>query len=55
MYWPDDIEGDYSWYWSSSPVEDDDNVAWGVFFYHGLVGYGDVNIVIRVRCVRDAP
>jgi hypothetical protein len=53
MYWPDEIEGECCWYWSSSPFEDYDGLAWGVYFGNGGVDY--FNVVspgIHVRCVR---
>ena len=52
MYWPDEIEGDCCWYWSSSPVEDADDVAWPVDFLDGDVGYDGVVYDGHVRCVR---
>ncbi len=53
-YWPDNIQGECTWYWSSSPVGDDDDRAWGVHFYGGDVGHGDVvyDDGSVVRCVR---
>ena len=54
MYWPDEVEGDCCWYWSSSPVEDNDDDAWDVRFSSGNVNSG-FYYTKRVRCVRDAP
>jgi hypothetical protein len=54
-YWPDEMQGTCSWYWSSSPIEDSDNYAWYVLFYNGNVNYNDVSHDLDVRCVRDAP
>ncbi len=58
-YWPDEMEGpcSYSKYWSSSPVEDHADYAWGVYFDLGEFIYGIVyraGIYYRedVRCVR---
>ncbi len=51
--WPDGIQGWCSFYWSSSPVEDDDIYAWVVKFNEGGVNYAGVhNYGILVRCVR---
>jgi len=51
-YWPDEMRGTCSWYWSSSPVEDYGYVAWGVGFSGGNVpSYGVYN-GRHVRCVR---
>ena len=55
MYWPDEIQGDCCWYWSSSPVEDGGNGAWFVSFNGGDVGgNGDGGVFYdgHVRCVR---
>ena len=54
MYWPDEMQGDCCWYWSSSPVEANEVYAWSVGFYSGgVVDYGVVNDDIKfVRCVR---
>lgn len=52
LYWTDDIEGDCCWYWSSSPVEDDDGVAWGIGFGDGGVDGDGVGSGGQVRCVR---
>ena len=57
-YWPDEMQGSCSWYWSSSPVEGgdiDDIDAWVVNFANGGVYYIGVDNDRRVRCVRDAP
>ena len=55
-YWPDEMHGPCSWYWSSSPVEDHDDLAWYVYFFSGYVGnlgvYGGVG---SVRCVQNTP
>ena len=53
MYWPDEMQGDCCWYWSSSPVEDYVGPAWRVGFGGGGVydGY-DVYSGRRARCVR---
>jgi hypothetical protein len=51
-YWPDEMEGPCSWYWSSSPREDNDNYAWYVYFYDASVHYGYDFNDHNVRCVR---
>jgi len=51
-YWPGEIRGTCGWYWSSSPVEDGDDDAWGVHFDGGCVYYSDVFYDVYVRCVR---
>ena len=52
MYWPDEIQGDCCWYWSSSPVEDPDDGAWRVLFHYGSVYHYGVYGGGHVRCVR---
>ncbi len=57
-YWPNEMEGECSRYWSSSPVENSDEYAWGVNFYNSsLYWYGEGNFEVfnNVRCVRGAP
>lgn len=53
-YWPESIQGDCDWYWSSSPVEDNDGYAWFVGFINGRVNDtgGVYDGPIFVRCVR---
>ena len=51
-YWPSEVQGTCSWYWSSSPVGDSADYRWLVFFYYGDVNYVGVNAATRVRCVR---
>ncbi len=52
-YWPDEMTGEISWYWSSSPVADIGNSAWYVDFGDGYVSYGTVDYNgYRARCVR---
>ena len=52
-YWPVEVEGPCSWYWSSSSREDNANYAWNVFFYSGYVsGSSKDNDGGGVRCVR---
>ena len=51
-YWPDNMLGACSWYWSSSPMEDsNNNHAWRVYFYDGHVYY-NYAYYGYVRCVR---
>ena len=54
-YWPDEMQGTCSWYWSSSPVGDTPDFRWRVDFNDGDVNSGGVTNGRRVRCVRDAP
>ena len=54
-YWPDEMQGECFWSWSSSPVEDGDIGAWGVHFVNGSVHHYGVYSGGHVRCVRDAP
>ncbi len=51
-YWPDNVQGECDWYWSSSPVEDSYGYAWFVGFGHGHVHLGYVDDDTIVRCVR---
>ncbi len=51
-YWPDGMTGEISWVWSSSPVADDDNRAWGVNFSNGRVFNDSLGNVNYTRCVR---
>jgi len=50
-YWPPELSGTCSWYWSSSPVGGD-NYAWGVNFGNGNMDYNYVTNCHDVRCVR---
>jgi hypothetical protein len=52
MCWPDEVEGDCYWYWSSSPVQDGAHLAWIVHFGSGYVDDAGVSHDMRVRCVR---
>ena len=51
-FWPGDLEGKCSWYWSSSAVADVDYLAWDVNFSLGGVSNGLVGNDLHVRCVR---
>jgi len=51
-YWPDEMQGTCGWYWSSSPVEDSGDRAWGVNFRNGYVINYYVYRDKHVRCVR---
>lgn len=51
-YWPDELGGDCSWYWTSTSL-DDDNGAWYVVFSHAHVcGRSKEQQFGLVRCVR---
>jgi hypothetical protein len=52
LYWPPEISGQIDWYWSSSGVTDDDDVAWFASFEGGGVYYYGVYDAYAVRCVR---
>lgn len=53
-YWPSELNGQCSWYWSSSPVLAHNGNVWFVNFKYGNVGssYGNYYNNI-VRCVRQ--
>ena len=51
-YWPPEIAGDVSWYWSSSAVAGADDSAWPDYFCYGAINDADVHVDGRVRCVR---
>jgi len=51
-YWPSEMEGTCSWYWSSSAVAEYDNSAWLVGFDLGNVVDFSVFHANLVRCVR---
>ena len=52
-YWPPEISGANYWYWSSSAVADDANLAWNIDFDYGHVyGYGVHSLYDGARCVR---
>lgn len=51
-YWPDEMEGEISWYWSSSWVMGYGIGAFHVGFYSGLIYKSDVDSKGHVRCVR---
>ena len=51
-YWPPDLEVVVSWFWSSSPVTEGNNLAWGVAFDGGSVYNDDAGNAHGVRCVR---
>lgn len=51
-YWPSEMQGTCSRYWSSSRVEDDADGAWHVAFNVGAVYAIEVDGGERVRCVR---
>jgi hypothetical protein len=51
-YWPSEMRGSCSFYWSSSPVEVIANGAWVVTFSGGRIFADQVLDEQRVRCVR---
>ena len=52
-YWPDEMSGVISWYWSSSPLPNPADVAWLVNFGNGLVGSNSIGTgSVSVRCTR---
>jgi len=51
-YWSNDMAGPCDWYWSSTPLVDDDDYAWGVSFLDGYVFSHTTYSNIKVRCVR---
>ena len=51
-YWPSELQGPKSYYWSSSPCEDNEAIAWYVDFYTGLLNYLYLSNSSYVRCVR---
>jgi hypothetical protein len=53
MYWPDEIEGDCCWYWSSSSVKGIDVFAFFVSFDYGFVYCHDFYYAAHVRCARS--
>jgi len=51
-YWPSEMEGECSWYWSLSSVDDHDHDAWYVTFPSGDINFTSDSDVGHVRCVR---
>ncbi len=51
-FWPPEITGDISSYWSSSAVADANGYEWYVGFYFGIVYFAGVDVATSVRCVR---
>lgn len=51
-YWPPELSGMVSWYWSSSAVADDGSQVWGVGFRYGIVTDYIIDYNYSVRCVR---
>lgn len=51
-YWDSELRGTCAWYWSSSPDEGDDGLAWGVGFVYGYVGSYSKDGGSHVCCVR---
>ena len=50
-FWPTELSGTISWYWSSSAVAGDINGAWHIGFFGGIVYYDSVGGSSFVRCV----
>ncbi|MBZ0273707.1 DUF1566 domain-containing protein [bacterium] len=54
-YWPEEMTGEAAALWSSSPVTDDESLAWYVSFNYGFVYSGYIDYENGdVRCVRTA-
>jgi hypothetical protein len=51
-YWPAEIAGAGPWYWSSSPIMDNELDRWGVNFDDGSIAGGRTDDGGPVRCVR---
>ena len=51
-YWPPELSGMASWYWSSCPVADDKGAAWNLLFSTGSVDSNNRINDYHVRCVR---
>ena len=51
-YWPSQMEGDCSAYWSSSENRGDDDGAWYIYFGYGNVYNSNIGGDKAVRCVR---
>jgi uncharacterized protein (TIGR02145 family) len=52
-YWPNEIKGNCSLYWSSTTPPDDATIAWLVNYDYGFVDWIDKSITYGVRCVRN--
>ncbi len=53
MYWPDQIAGQYCFYWSKSEVTPDNKAVWEVQFDNGLIGTNSLGYHLSARCVRN--
>ncbi len=51
-YWPSELNGEHSWYWSSSGVADYDYLAWRIYFDNAYIYRNGVALDSYVRCVR---
>jgi len=52
-YWPDEMSGEISWYWSSTPIADVGDGAWDVYFADAGVNYNPIDQRYdTARCVR---
>jgi Protein of unknown function (DUF1566) len=52
-YWDVTLEGDCSWYWSSSEQSDDVNNAWDVMYDNSYFANDDKLSTFNARCVRN--
>ena len=51
--WDSSLKGACHWYWSSSAMDDDDQLAWGIYFNFGaLFDYHKNAVTNHIRCVR---
>ncbi len=52
-YWPPELYGEITYYWSSTAAEDPvGNDAWGVSFRDGVVTFNMIDLSYSARCVR---
>jgi uncharacterized protein (TIGR02145 family) len=51
-YWSEGVEGQCSYYWSSSAAEGQKHDAWFVNFASGSTNFGPIYAGIQVRCVK---
>jgi len=52
IFWPDEMRGSGSWYWSISPVTDYPGWIWAIPFRGGDIDTYDATLKVHVRCVR---
>lgn len=53
IYWPQELNGNAVWYWSSTTVGDSSDLAWNVCFENAFVSTRDKLNQVRIRCVRS--